>query len=104
MSEFKGTPGPWRAVKAANQVMHIDCPNGDPDLGHAKWHGMAVVYGCSEMGELGHRKAEANASIISAAPELLAALQEVVAISDRNHGAWDRAHAAIAKALGEDHE
>ena len=30
--------------------------------------------------------------------ELLAALKEVVALSDRKHDAWDRAHAAIAKA------
>lgn len=32
--------------------------------------------------------------------ELLAALEEVVAISDRKHDAWDRARAAIAKAKG----
>lgn len=32
--------------------------------------------------------------------ELLSALQEVVAISDRKHDAWDRAHAAIDKAKG----
>lgn len=30
--------------------------------------------------------------------EVLAALREVVAISDRKHNAWDRAHAAMAKA------
>ena len=33
--------------------------------------------------------------------ELLAALEEVVAISDRKHDAWDRAHAAINKARKE---
>jgi hypothetical protein len=38
--------------------------------------------------------------LMDAAPDLLKALQEVVAISDRKHDAWDRAHAAIAKALG----
>jgi hypothetical protein len=43
---------------------------------------------------------EANARLISAAPELLAALQAVVAISDRKHDAWDEAKAAIAKATG----
>lgn len=32
--------------------------------------------------------------------ELLAALKEVVRISDRKHDAWDRAHAAIAEAEG----
>jgi hypothetical protein len=44
---------------------------------------------------------EANARLISAAPDLLEALQEVVAISDRKHDAWDKAKAAIAKALGQ---
>ena len=32
--------------------------------------------------------------------DLLAALIEVVRISDRKHDAWDAAHAAIAKATG----
>lgn len=43
----------------------------------------------------------ANARLISAAPDLLEALQEVVAISDRKHDAWDKAKAAIAKAVGQ---
>jgi hypothetical protein len=43
---------------------------------------------------------EANAALISAAPDLLAALKEVVRISDRKHDAWDAARAAIAKAEG----
>ena len=33
--------------------------------------------------------------------ELLEALEEVIAISDRKHDAWDRAKAAITKAKGE---
>jgi hypothetical protein len=43
----------------------------------------------------------ANAHLIAAAPELLEALEAVVAISDRKHDAWDAAKAAIAKAKGE---
>lgn len=43
----------------------------------------------------------ADAALIAAAPELLAALEEVIAISDRKHDAWDRAKAAIAKATQE---
>jgi hypothetical protein len=39
--------------------------------------------------------------LIAAAPDLLEALEEVVAISDRRHNAWDKAHAAIAKATGQ---
>lgn len=38
--------------------------------------------------------------LMAAAPDLLEALQRVVAISDRKHDAWDAAKAAIAKALG----
>lgn len=34
------------------------------------------------------------------APELLAALKEVVSLSDRKHNAWDKAHAVIAQAEG----
>lgn len=41
-----------------------------------------------------------DAHLMFAAPELLEALKEVVAISDRKHDAWDKAHAAIAKAEG----
>jgi hypothetical protein len=47
-------------------------------------------------------EAKANAALIVRAvnchDELLAALKEVVAISDRKHDAWDKAKAAIAKA------
>jgi hypothetical protein len=48
-----------------------------------------------------HGETLANAALISAAPELLEALEEVIAISDRKHDAWDKAKTAIAKAKGE---
>ena len=44
-------------------------------------------------------KIDADMRLISAAPNLLAALQEVIKISDRKHDAWDNAKAAIAKAV-----
>jgi hypothetical protein len=44
---------------------------------------------------------EANARLIASAPDLLEALEAVIAISDRKHDAWDAAKAAIAKAKGE---
>lgn len=44
--------------------------------------------------------AEFIVNAVNCHEELLAALIEVVAISDRKHDAWDRAHAAIAKARG----
>lgn len=43
---------------------------------------------------------EADARLIAAAPDLLAALRRLVAISDRNHEAWTAAKATIAMALG----
>ena len=46
---------------------------------------------------------KANATLIAAAPELLEALEEVIAISDRKHDVWDKAKQAIAKAKGEAH-
>lgn len=45
-------------------------------------------------------EAEANARLISASPDLLEALIEVVKISDRKHDAWDKAKLAIEKAGG----
>lgn len=39
-----------------------------------------------------------NAPLIAAAPDLLEALQEVIAISDRKHNSWEKAKAALAKA------
>jgi hypothetical protein len=46
------------------------------------------------------RTGKADVNLIAAAPELYEALKEVVAISDRKHDAWDKAHAAIKKAEG----
>jgi hypothetical protein len=43
---------------------------------------------------------QGNLLLIAAAPELLEALKEVVFISDRKHGAWDKAKETIAKAEG----
>lgn len=48
-------------------------------------------------------EARANAKLMSAAPDLLEALEEVIAISDRNHVAWNKAKAAIAKAVGDEY-
>lgn len=43
-------------------------------------------------------EARANARLMAAAPDLLESLQEIIAITDRDHIAWDRAKAAIEKA------
>jgi hypothetical protein len=41
----------------------------------------------------------ANARLMAAAPDLLEALQEIIAITDRDHAAWSKAKAAIKKAI-----
>lgn len=94
MDKFKGTPGPWVYRKGTREIGVIDCSD-------TQSYGMIDVI--CYIDQFGHRDCfDDNARLIAAAPELLEALQEVVAISDRKHEAWDKAHAAIAKALGED--
>lgn len=47
-------------------------------------------------------EARANAMLMAAAPDLLESLQEIIAITDRDHVAWYKAKAAIEKAIGSD--
>lgn len=88
--ETKHTPGPWDVLKLAN-------PDYAPEYGvcadaAARCH--AVV------------KGEANARLIAAAPELLAALRRLMPLWDREDVAdtwsedFEAAEAAIAKAEG----
>ena len=83
---------------------------------------MATVYGCDDQPEEGALVAEANARLIAAAPDLLAACQAMAEWDaaenqlppyDSDNGAsfykcmalcrdaFDKTHAAIAKATGE---
>lgn len=108
MQEFKGTPGPWEIVNGGDIFGPLGGESGDglacdetdgwqvAEVGHYS----AFVDG--ELVEQGAAVRKANQALLLAAPALLKALQEVVAISDRKHEAWDRAHAAIAKALNTD--
>ncbi len=100
MSEFKGTAGPWN-VNAIGQHWN------NPSLSHIE-----VTFGtdgecvCDTVYEM------ADANLIAAAPELLEALQEMVAIVKKNtypqpdkpSSTWGRMEAAetvITKALGQ---
>lgn len=109
MQEFKGTPGPWewREDSYAGSVYNehgfllsgnVIQVNEDREDGESWLDMRRRTDGDREAARL---ESEANTRLIAAAPELLKALQEVVAISDRKHEAWDKAHAAIAKALGQ---
>lgn len=101
MYEFKGTPGPW------DYGWRVQ-PNGCPTVGH---NGLMVCMVAHSAKVADQREtALANASLISAAPELLEALQDLkreVILSDvdmdyidSHFKPWlDKARKAIAKAL-----
>jgi hypothetical protein len=86
----KHTPGPW-----SQHLVKVQRDITGP-------HGQSIAYtrGADWSGDKSESEELANARLIAAAPELLEALREVVAISDRKHDAWDKAHAAMAKAAG----
>jgi len=96
---FKHTPGPW----------HINTLEVVPFSIHAH-RGVVAEVSRGTMNEVKADEIEANARLISAAPDLLAALQQIVKLAHRGdndnrpidsgaicHTAWD----ALAKARGE---
>lgn len=102
MEEFKGTPGPWIASASDRSIGPI-CRDDDQS------YGMILPVAWVEFdGKPGHH--QANANLISAAPELLEALQRFYNWYDALYGddlnytgehPIAVAKAAIAKALGE---
>lgn len=111
------TPGPWEVVYRDDEIfmcmtaiapkgvmgdtMNIcrlqDDPNADKVIAITFHQSFPLVGIDFEDGV-----EDANTRLIAAAPDLLEALIEVVAISDRKHDAWDKAKAAIEKATGRD--
>lgn len=82
MIESKHSPTPWK-----HMGYQVEDANGQ----------VIILVGVSD--RIPHVVAEANAGLIAAAPELLAALEEIVARNEIQH--WfnlDQARAAIAKA------
>jgi hypothetical protein len=84
MSEAQHTPGPW-VIKE----------NTGWDEAWCDWHDVGPI---SLMGG----EADANSRLIAAAPDLLEALKETLAVATRNEeGAFaDRARVIIAQAEG----
>lgn len=81
------TPGPWRVHAVAGLIQE------------ANGHSIAAYTGTSQ------DEADANARLIAAAPELLAALEHLLALNsgcapEEEERGWDQARAAIAKATG----
>lgn len=96
MKEFQGTPGPWRVSEKRGDL--IDIRHNSNGIGAISLNLAHVVARQSWL-----KEAEANANLISAAPELLEALQDALHMYDK-HGEcpeWDFARSAIKKALGE---
>lgn len=88
----KHTPGPWEtnrfhAILGGTEIQYVN-GSGRPQVALA-----CVVEEGSQ---------EANARLISAAPELLEALRGVLRVADRATDEFDAARAAIAKATAEE--
>lgn len=99
MEKFKGTPGPWRIddkdptfSALAGDTYHLIKAGGG-------YHDDEKNKGFSISGFMSIH----DANLISAAPELLEALQDALHAYDKRgeYPEWDFARAAIKKALGE---
>ncbi len=96
----KHTPGPYEVGISTSNIALFDVL--------AKVKGRAVRVGSVEGNDHAHNaahpiaseEAAANARLFVAAPDLLAALEQLVADSECVDDHWDAAHAAIAKARG----
>jgi len=92
MSGAQHTPGPWRQVINRDKTINVVGPHDD-DYSSEK---VALING----------KGVANARLIAAAPDLLAALEGLLAeckdheVSATGQVVFDKAHFAIAKATG----
>lgn len=98
------TPGPWRLSESGHHILSDEQrtdPNGYPAMIgsiHHKLHGGPYLVTDAE-----HREAHANARLIAAAPELLAALRECCMLPNKKRppSVWDAARAAIDKATNQ---
>lgn len=110
MSEFKGTPGPWKASDHYEDVVTVLDGRGFEVV--TAEHCLMLQDYAEKLGidhwadderahlNLSDEEQSANAHLIAAAPELLEALQAVVRVADRQTDEFDMARSAIAKALG----
>lgn len=93
MAEAKHTPGPWDY--ALHTVEGVQTFNAMVTRDDAP---LCLVI--ADMVEGTPEEQNANARLMAAAPDLLAALKAVVAVADRRTVEFDAARAAIAKAEG----
>lgn len=105
MTILKHTPGPWAVgnIKQSNRpdanypVEAYYDADGERFLGT-----VAEIPTWSFDGVTDAKREEhiANARLIAAAPDLLTALQNLMAVTDEMHPRWQEARAAIAAAEG----
>lgn len=81
------TPGPWQAC---DRVVVVT----------VEGHGYGTHIADCAVGGANGKMQIANARLIAAAPDMLAALKAVVSVADRATVEFDMARAAIAKAEG----
>lgn len=79
------TPGPWVAVERTNAYIEIEAPD-------------QPGYAAKKVAETSLTNHVANARLIAAAPDLLAALQGFIQGAEAMGWNTDKARAAIAKA------
>lgn len=103
MKEFKGTPGPWKCLREEANKHYIRVSGTKVGERFAVANVLTPTY--DDIHEREAKETRANAQLISAAPELLQALQNMVESyqyeASPDNPALLQAHAAIAKALGE---
>lgn len=91
MEEFKGTKEDLGVWKYGNDLI-ITTPGG----------GHICRTSLPEHSDRWHEYVYANAFMLSAAPQMLEALQAVISVADRDTDEFAKARAAVAKALGGD--
>ena len=92
------TPGPWEAVEGnAHHGPFVT------DIGDRTICDLYTLDGADRPAVFRPEEAEANARLIAAAPDLLAALEELCLAPNKHRPEeyWEDARAAIAKAKGE---
>ena len=93
------TPGPWEARKSV--VPHIENDSMVWDGDFIVWDGDAPIACVNCCDGIGEERAEKNANLIAAAPDMLEALETLLEEGDTNSTAVLCAEQAVAKAKGE---
>lgn len=96
--EIKNTPAPWRVVNGSDVFTDLGANNADGVS--AEWNDGWHIADCS-VSELSYSEINANAKLIAAAPALLEALEESLALLKCGLGCESVIIAAIKQARGE---